>query len=306
MKKILVTGSTGLVGKNFVNHSQSSQYQILTPTHTELDLLNSQDVMTYLKENKPDVIVHCAARVGGIKSNMNNLFGYLYDNAAMGFNLINAAKHAGIDEIINLGSSCMYPKDANNPLVENDLLSGKLEETNEGYAISKLAVAKLCLYATQQLNLNYKTLIPCNLYGLWDKFDAERSHMLPAAIRKIHFAKLTNNNVEIWGSGTARREFMFAEDLANFIYFALDNFDKIPSIMNVGTGKDHTILEYHEIVRNVLNADVRFVTNQEMPDGMKQKVLDVSIQQNLGWSPSTSLTSGIEKTYKHFLEVSSE
>ena len=306
MKKILVTGSTGLVGKNFVNHTQSSQYQILAPTHTELDLLNSQDVMTYLKENKPDVIVHCAARVGGIKSNMNNLFGYLYDNAAMGFNLINAAKHAGIDEIINLGSSCMYPKDANNPLVENDLLSGKLEETNEGYAISKLAVAKLCLYATQQLNLNYKTLIPCNLYGLWDKFDAERSHMLPAAIRKIHFAKLTNNNVEIWGSGTARREFMFAEDLANFIYFALDNFDKIPSIMNVGTGKDHTILEYHEIVRNVINADVRFVTNQEMPDGMKQKVLDVSIQQNLGWSPSTSLTSGIEKTYKHFLEVSSE
>lgn len=306
MKKILVTGSTGLVGKNFVNHSQSSQYQILAPRHSELDLLNSQDVMTYLKENKPDVIVHCAARVGGIKSNMNNLFGYLYDNAAMGFNLINAAKHAGIDEIINLGSSCMYPKDAVNPLVEKDLLSGKLEETNEGYAISKLAVAKLCLYATQQLNLNYKTLIPCNLYGLWDKFDVERSHMLPAAIRKIHFSKLTNDNVEIWGSGTARREFMFAEDLANFIYFALDNFDKIPSIMNVGTGKDHTILEYHEIVRNVLNADVRFVTNQEMPDGMKQKVLDVSIQQNLGWSPSTSLTSGIEKTYKHFLEVVNE
>ena len=306
MKKILVTGSTGLVGKNFVNHSQSSQYQILAPRHSELDLLNSQDVVTYLKEKKPDVIVHCAARVGGIKSNMNNLFGYLYDNAAIGFNLINAAKHAGIDEIINLGSSCMYPKDAVNPLVEKDLLSGKLEETNEGYAISKLAVTKLCLYATQQLNLNYKTLIPCNLYGLWDKFDVERSHMLPAAIRKIHFAKLTNDNVEIWGSGTARREFMFAEDLANFIYFALDNFDKIPSIMNVGTGKDHTILEYHEIVRNVLNADVRFVTNQEMPDGMKQKVLDVSIQQNLGWSPSTSLTSGIEKTYKHFLEVVNE
>lgn len=306
MKKILVTGSTGLVGKNFVNHSQSSQYQILAPTHTELDLLNSQDVMTYLKENKPDIIVHCAARVGGIKSNMNNLFGYLYDNAAMGFNLINAAKHAGINEILNLGSSCMYPKDAVNPLVEKDLLSGKLEETNEGYAISKLAVAKLCLYATQQLNLNYKTLIPCNLYGLWDKFDAERSHMLPAAIRKIHFAKSTNDNVEIWGSGTARREFMFAEDLADFMYFALDNFDKIPSIMNVGTGKDHTILEYHEIVRNVLNADVRFVTNQEMPDGMKQKVLDVSIQQSLGWSPRTSLTSGIEKTYKHFLEVVNE
>lgn len=306
MKKILVTGSTGLVGKNFVNHSQSSQYQILAPRHSELDLLNSQDVMLYLKENKPDIIVHCAARVGGIKSNMNNLFGYLYDNAAMGFNLINAAKHAGINEILNLGSSCMYPKDAVNPLVEKDLLTGKLEETNEGYAISKLAVAKLCLYATQQLNLNYKTLIPCNLYGLWDKFDAERSHMLPAAIRKIHFAKLTNDNVEIWGSGTARREFMFAEDLADFMYFALDNFDKIPSIMNVGTGKDHTILEYHEIVRNVLNADVRFVTNQEMPDGMKQKVLDVSIQQNLGWSPRTSLTSGIEKTYKHFLEVINE
>lgn len=306
MKKILVTGSTGLVGKNFVNHSQSSQYQILTPRHSDLDLLNSQDIMTYLKENKPDVIIHCAARVGGIKSNMNNPFGYLYDNAVIGFNLINAAKHQGIDEIINLGSSCMYPKDAVNPLVEKDLLSGKLEESNEGYAISKLAVAKLCLYATQQLNLNYKTLIPCNLYGLWDKFDEERSHMLPAAIRKIHFAKLNNADVEIWGSGTARREFMFAEDLADFIYFALDNFDKIPSIMNVGTGKDHTILEYHEIVRNVLDADVRFVTNQEMPDGMKQKVLDVSIQQNLGWVSRTSLASGIEKTYKHFLEVGNE
>lgn len=303
MKKILLTGSTGLVGKNFLSHVRSKEYNILAPVHAELDLTKPSDISEYLREKNPDVIVHCAARVGGIKSNMNNLFEYLYDNTVIGFNLVHAARSAGVESFINLGSSCMYPKHAKNPLIEEDLMAGKLEETNEGYAISKISVAMLCLYASKQLGLKYKTLIPCNLYGLWDKFDPEKSHMLPAAIRKIHFASLSGKEVEIWGSGSAKREFMFAEDLADFIYFSLDNFDKIPDIMNVGTGIDHTILEYHEMVSDVIGTKVKFLTNQSMPDGMKQKVLDISSQKKLGWSPKTSLHEGIEKTYKHFLET---
>lgn len=307
MKKLLVTGGTGLVGKNLLNHCKSSEYEILSPRHADLDLLNFNDTFDYLQKNQPDFIVHAAARVGGIKSNMNNLFGYLYDNAIIGFNLINAAKAAGIKNIINLGSSCMYPKYAKNPLSESDLLTGSLEETNEGYAIAKLAVAKLCLYACMQEKLSYKTLIPCNLYGIGDKFSIEHAHMLPAAIRKIHFAKKNkSDNVEIWGTGLAKREFMFAEDLADFIYFALSNFDKIPNIMNVGTGVDYTILQYHEVVKEVLNANVNFVLNTTMPDGMMQKVLDVTIQKSLGWSPKTELKSGIEKTYRYFLETKNE
>lgn len=306
MTRVFLTGGSGLVGRNFLSHPSTKKYDIIAPRHDELDLNDIDKVYSFLEYYKPDFIIHAAAKVGGIKSNMNNLFDYLYDNTIIGFNLINSAKKLKIPKMINLGSSCMYPKNIERPLTEDDLLTGRLEETNEGYAIAKLSVAKLCLFALQQSGLEYKTLIPCNLYGIGDKFDPEKSHMIPSAIRKIHYANKEKTNVVIWGSGTARREFMFAEDLADFIHFSLENFEKLPPIMNVGNGFDMSVLDYYETTKKVLKADVKFKLDNSYPDGMKQKLLNVKIQKSLGWSPKISLEEGIEKTYQHFLEVSNE
>jgi GDP-L-fucose synthase len=303
--KLLITGGNGMVGKNLQNHPASQQYELLTPSSKELNLLDYQTTVNYLSYTKPDLIIHAAGKVGGIKANMADPYGFLYANMTIGFNLVQAAKTAGITKLLNLGSSCMYPKDASNPLNEEQILDGKLEPTNEGYALAKISVAKLCVAASNE-RFQYKTLIPCNLYGLWDKFGATEAHLIPAVIAKIHAIKNTDKPIEIWGTGNVRREFMFAEDLADFIYFVLPQTENLSHFTNVGIGTDLSILEYYNTVKEVIGIDAPYVFDVSKPEGMKQKVVDITQQKKLGWNPKTSLKLGIEKTYEYYRSLQNE
>jgi len=354
--KIFLTGGGGMVGRNVCALAHSLEHVVDAPSHDELDLLDLDALRTHLNEHRPDVVIHAAGLVGGIQANIAAPFDFCYDNLQMGLNVVKASHEVGVKRLINLGSSCMYPRFAQNPLKESDILSGELEPTNEGYGIAKIAVARLVQYLSTQHGMSYKTLIPCNLYGLWDKFGVENSHMIPAVIRKVHEAKINGAPfVDIWGDGTARREFMFAADLADFICFvlgAVDNsylegrrpatcsrdpeislnaqaycteldrngsreqvagrrnlnrqqilerFDHLPNMINVGVGEDYSVNEYYAVVKDVLGYLGDFKYDCSKPAGMRQKLVDISLQTNLGWKPKTDLKTGIAQTYQFFL-----
>jgi len=288
--KILLTGSTGMVGRNILD--ANTEHEILTP---RLELLDSCSISTFFQNNEVDCVIHAAGRVGGIQANINNNARFLYENTLMGLNLATCAYDAGIENFLNLGSSCMYPAGTPSPIPEAALFAGPVERTNEGYAIAKCTVAKYCE------TLGYNTIIPCNLYGKYDKFDEARSHMLPSAIRKIHKAKVSGEPVEIWGDGTARREFMYAEDLADFILEYVQCPD-VPSMMNVGLGHDHSITELYKEVACVIGYEGTFSYNTFMPTGVKEKRVDIANQSKLGWKPKHTLHEGIKKTYEYFKE----
>ena len=222
--KIFLTGGTGMVGRNILEHPSSKGYQFIAPTSQQLNLLDRDAVRVFLSKEMPDLIIHSAGLVGGIQANIKSPVDFLLKNTDMGLNVISCAASVGIENLINLGSSCMYPRNAHNPLGENLILQGELEPTNEGYALAKIVTARFCEYVGREAPAkNYKTLIPCNLYGAHDKYGEANSHLIPAVIRKIHEAKLTGSEtVSIWGDGSARREFMTAKDLADFIYFAIN------------------------------------------------------------------------------------
>lgn len=304
MKKILITGSRGMVGRNIIEFKKSKEYNLLTPSSIELNLLDRDSVDNYLKANNPDIVIHCAGIVGGIQANMSNPVKFLVENTQMGLNIIMSSFEFGIKQFINLSSSCMYPRDAQNPLSEELVLKGELEPTNEGYAISKVTSTRLCEYINREdKSYIYKTIIPCNLYGKYDKFDPNHSHMLPAVIKKIHEAKNNNQQtLDIWGDGEARREFMYAEDLADFIYYALENFEKMPQNINVGLGHDYTINEYYKAISDVIGYKGDFIHDLSKPVGMKQKLIDDSKLQEFGWKYKTSLKDGIIKIYNYYLE----
>ena len=303
MLKILITGSNGMVGKNIAEYKDAQKYTLLSPSSKELNLLNRLSVDEYIKLNMPDIIIHCAGIVGGIQANMANPVQFLVDNTQMGLNIIMASKEAGIKKFINMSSSCMYPREAINPLGEELILKGELEPTNEGYALAKITSTRLCEYINKEDDsFKYKTVIPCNLYGKYDKFDPKHSHMLPAVIKKIHEAKINNQEeLDIWGDGTARREFMYAEDLADFIYFALENFESMPQNINVGLGKDYTINEYYKAIAEVIGYKGDFVHDLTKPIGMKQKLIDDAKLTAFGWKYKTSLNDGIKKIYEYYL-----
>jgi GDP-L-fucose synthase len=302
--KILLTGSNGMVGRNVLQHPTAKCHTVLSPSSSELDLRNYSIVERWIHANKPDAIAHAAGVVGGIQANIKEPLRFLVDNLDIGRNIVLAAKAAGIKQLINLGSSCMYPRNAPNPLVEDSILNGHLEPTNEGYALAKIVTSKLCRYTSMaDSNLSYKTLIPCNIYGPFDNFQPERSHMVPAIIRKLHEAKIKNDEaVEIWGDGTARREFMYSGDLADCIWQAIDSYDKLPETMNVGIGSDLSVNEYYEFAADVIGYQGVFTHDLSKPVGMKQKLVDVSKSSAWGWKASTSLRDGLIKTYQHFLE----
>lgn len=304
MRKILVTGSRGMVGRNIIEYPESKKFIILTPSSRELNLLDKLAVDNYIDTNKPDIIIHCAGLVGGIQANIQNPVKFLVDNSQMGINIIMAAYEKGIKQFINLASSCMYPKHAKNPLYEDLILNGELEPTNEGYAIAKITSTRLCEYINREdKSFNYKTIIPCNLYGKYDKFDPKHSHMLPAVISKIHDAKVNgDNNLDIWGDGLARREFMYAEDLADFIYYAIDNFSTMPQNINVGLGYDYSINEYYQAIAHVIGYNGVFVHDLTKPVGMRQKLIDDTKLKKFGWSYKTSLEKGVEQTYNYYLQ----
>lgn len=300
--KIFLTGGTGMVGRNIIALATKQGHEVYAPSRQELNLASINDVKEKIESFQPDVVIHSAGLVGGIQANIAAPYDFCFENIQMGMNIVQGAFLAGVTKLINLGSSCMYPRFASNPLKEEMVLQGELEPTNEGYAIAKVATAKLAEYLSQQYGVSYKTYIPCNLYGYWDKFDPNKSHMIPAVIRKLDDAvKQQLDVVDIWGDGLARREFMFAEDLADFIVYSLSKFEQVPNNINIGIGQDYSINEYYQAVAKSVGYNGKFEHDLSKPAGMKQKLVDISKQTQLGWSPNTSLEMGIKKTYEFYL-----
>lgn len=300
--KIFITGGTGMVGKNIIEHPDAKNHTLLIPTSKELDLRDYSAVDAYIRINKPDLIIHAAGLVGGIQANMARPVDFLVHNLDMGRNVILAAKNNSVKQLMNMASSCMYPRNATNPLSEELILKGELEPTNEGYAIAKAVATRLCEYISkEEPSFQYKTVIPCNLYGKYDKFSPEHSHMVPAVIKKVFDAKQNNlQEIEIWGDGLARREFMYAGDLADFVFYAIAHFDTMPQNINVGLGFDYTINEYYKTIANVIGCDCTFVHNLTKPIGMQQKLIDDTKLKQFGWKHKTSLEEGIRKTVEYF------
>ncbi len=302
--RIFLTGGRGMVGRNFLEHAAAKNFEIFAPTSAEADLRDYAAVFAALERFKPDLVVHAAGKVGGIQANIREPVSYLLDNLDMGRNVVWASRNLGIENLLNLGSSCMYPRDAANPLREEKVLQGELEPTNEGYALAKVTVARLCEYiGREQSKFHYKTLIPCNIYGRYDKFDPQHSHMVPAILHKLHQAKVAGTSlVDIWGDGKARREFMYAGDLADCIWAAVKNFDSVPDTMNVGLGSDLSVNEYYETAARVVGYSGGFEHDFSKPVGMKQKLVSVERATSWGWQAPTSLEQGLAKTYKYYLE----
>jgi len=302
--RILLTGGGGMVGRNVLEHSTIGEFEILAPRSRELDLCDFKAVQTYLRKHQPDLVIHAAGKVGGIQANMREPVSFLLDNLDMGRNIVWAAHQAGIKRLINLGSSCMYPRNQSEPLREEMVLKGELEPTNEGYALAKVVTARLCEYIMREdASYQYKTLIPCNIYGRHDKFDPAHSHLIPAIIHKIHQAKQGGQQaVEIWGDGSARREFMYAGDLADAVLSAIKKFDTLPIYMNVGLGHDYTINEYYQAVAEEMGYTGGLFHDLSKPVGMARKLVSVERQQAWGWSPRHDLREGIKKTYSYYLQ----
>ena len=293
--KILVTGAAGMVGRNLLADPRAGRHVILAPPRNELDFTDSVACDAYLVRERPDLIIHLAAMVGGVQANVDAPATFLADNLAISLNLLTAARSSETPRLINLGSSCMYPRDRQGALSEDQLLTGPLEPTNEGYALAKLAAWKLTqAFGREAPGRLWRTLIPPNLYGPHDRYDPARSHLLAAAIAKIdHALSIDAPEVEIWGDGMARREFMFAGDLADFIWRFHDRLDDLPETVNVGVGEDATVNDYYRTVASVVGYGGAFRHDLGRPIGMRRKLLDVTGQMRLGWRPATPLAQGV-------------
>lgn len=300
--KIYIAGHRGMVGSAVWRALEKKGYtNIVGRTSKELDLKNQDAVFNFLEEEKPDAIIDAAARVGGILANNDYPYQFIMENMQIQNNLIDSALKLGVEKFIFLGSSCIYPKFAPQPLKEECLLTDTLEPTNEWYAIAKISGVKSCQAIRKQFGKDYVSLMPTNLYGYFDNFDLETSHVLPAMIRKFHEAKESgHSDVTLWGSGTPMREFLFVDDMAEAVVYALEN--KLPEhLYNVGSGKDITIRELAETIQNVVGHRGNIVWDSDKPDGTPRKLMDVSKMKEIGWEYKIELQAGIEKTYNWFL-----
>jgi GDP-L-fucose synthase len=300
--KIYVAGHNGMVGSAIVRKLKKEGFtNLVTRTSSALNLKDQQAVTEFFLKEKPDYVFLAAAKVGGIKANDTYRAEFLYDNLMIESNVIHQAYAHGVKKLMFLGSSCIYPKHANQPLKEEYLLSGYLEPTNEPYAIAKIAGIKLCESYRDQYGSNFISVMPTNLYGQNDNYDLQNSHVLPALIRKFHEAKKANKpEVEIWGTGKPMREFLHVDDMADACFFLMQNYNG-KQFVNIGTGKDVTIRELAETIMEVVGYEGKLTFNTNMPDGTPRKLLDVTKLHNLGWKHKTELKEGIEKTYEDFL-----
>lgn len=301
--RIYVAGHRGLVGSAVVRAlSQQGYRNLILRTHLELELTDQAAVNTFFTRERPEVVVMAAARVGGIHANNAHPALFIRDNLAVQDNVIDAAHRTGAEKLLFLGSSCIYPKLAPQPIKEDYLLTGPLEPTNEWYAIAKIAGVKMCHAYRREFGFNAICLMPTNLYGPGDNFDLQHSHVLPALIRRFHEAKVRRDaDVTIWGTGAPRREFLHVDDLADAVVYMLRNYDDEP-IVNVGWGEDITIRELAEMIKEAAGFQGRLLFDSSKPDGTPRKLLDTSRINALGWRPKISLKAGITSTYAWFCE----
>ena len=292
-----------MVGSSIWRNLVSKGYSNLVgKTSAELDLRNQQAVLNFYNHERPEVVINAAAKVGGILANNDFPYQFLMENMQIQNNLIHGAHKAGIDKFIFLGSSCIYPKFAPQPLKEEYLLTDSLEPTNEWYAIAKITGVKACEAIRKQFGKDYVSLMPTNLYGSFDNFDLKSSHVLPAMLRKFHEAKKNkHSDVTLWGSGTPMREFLFVDDMAEAVVFALEN-ELSSNLYNIGTGKDVTIKGLADTIQRVIGHQGQIIWDTSKPDGTPRKLMDVSKMKEIGWEYSTELEDGIKKTYDWFLE----
>jgi GDP-L-fucose synthase len=300
--KIFVAGHRGMVGSAFVRSLRAEGFtNLLEPDRSELDLISESDVFDIFKKEKPWVVILAAAKVGGIKANNDFPVEFLLDNLRIQNNVIRSAFQTGVRKLLFLGSSCIYPKLAPQPISESALLTGPLEPSNEAYAIAKIAGIKLCQAYAGEYGANFISVMPTNLYGPNDNFDLETSHVLPALLRKAHEAKTRDEKkLAVWGTGEPRREFLHVDDLAAACLLLLEKYDS-PEIINIGCGEDVTIRELAELICDVVGFDGELVWDNTKPDGTPRKLLDVTKIRDLGWQPTIPLREGIAQTYDWFL-----
>ena len=309
--KIFIAGHRGMVGSAIVRVLSKQGYSnLLMRSHNELDLTNQQAVQDFFENEKPDYVVLAAAKVGGILANENYPAEFIYTNLMIEGNVIHQAYKAGVKQLLFLGSSCIYPKFAKQPMQEEALLTGELEPTNEPYAIAKIAGIKLCESYNRQYGTDFRSVMPTNLYGPNDNYDLQNSHVIPALIQKIHQAKVDNkNSLDIWGSGQAKREFLYVDDLADACVMLMqmpqadylkDSTDRCSHI-NIGTGCDISIKELVELIQEIIGYQGDIVWDTSKPDGTPQKLLNVAKLEKLGWTATTELKAGLERTYQDYL-----
>lgn len=301
--KIYVAGHRGLVGSAIVRNLEAKGYtNIIYRTHEELDLTNQADVQAFFKEEQPEYVILAAAKVGGIHANNTYPADFIYDNLMIQNNVIKAAHDYNAKKLLFLGSTCIYPKMAPQPIREEYLLTGALEETNEAYAVAKIAGLEMCKFFKRQYGDNFISCMPTNLYGPNDNFDLKSSHVLPALIRKFHEAKVNGSDtVEVWGTGTPLREFIYVDDMADACVFLMENYDGEQHV-NIGTGEEVSIRELAETVKEVVGFEGELVFNTDMPDGTPRKLTTVDKLHGLGWKHKVSLNEGIRLAYEWFLE----
>ncbi|MCK5058120.1 MAG: GDP-L-fucose synthase [Candidatus Aminicenantes bacterium] len=303
--KVYIAGHKGLVGSAIKRNLEDKNYSnLIFSDIEEFDLQRQEQVENFFEKERPEYVFLAAAKVGGIGANNTFPAEFIYSNLSIEVNVVHAAYKYGVRKLLFLGSSCIYPKHAPQPMKEDSLLTSPLEPTNEAYAIAKIAGLKMCRYYNQQYGTNFISVMPTNLYGPKDNYNLETSHVLPALIRKFHEAKINNNPyVELWGTGSPKREFLYVADLAEAVVFLMERFDypDIGEIINIGVGQDVTIKELAETIKEIIGYPGELKWDKSKPDGTPRKLLDISKITKLGWKPAISLKEGIKRTYRDFL-----
>jgi GDP-L-fucose synthase len=297
--KVLVTGARGMLGSSVVRALEAvSNYEVIELTRDLVDLRDSSETLTALQRIAPEYVIHCAARVGGIQANVASPADFLLENIQIDSSILSAAQKVGIKNFVYVGSSCMYPKDFRQPLVESDLLAAPLEDTNEGYALSKIVGSKLATYISKQFGMNYKTIIPSNLYGPGDNFDATSSHLVAACLKKALASKEQHESeILVWGDGKARREFTYVDEVSEWIARSLSTINEWPDAMNLGLGVDFSVEEFHNFALVAAGHQAELAFQPDKPAGMRQKLMDSSVARNrFGWNPKIYPENGMKLT----------